>query len=103
MRRADPTKETPEMEIKFHGQSCFEITEGDTTVVTDPFLKPNNPIADVTEAELSPTVIAISHGHADHVADLIPLAKRTGAQCVALVELAGCMGEQGVENVGDPT
>ena len=28
--RAVPTKrETPEMEIKFHGQSCFELTEGD--------------------------------------------------------------------------
>ncbi|HEX3734002.1 MAG TPA: MBL fold metallo-hydrolase, partial [Solirubrobacterales bacterium] len=73
------------MEIKFHGQSCFEFTEGDAVVLTDPFLSPNNPVADATADDVNPTVIAISHGHADHVADLVPLAKRTGAQCVSLV------------------
>ena len=30
------------------------------------------------------------------------MAKRTGAQCVSLVELAGWIGEQGIENVADP-
>jgi L-ascorbate metabolism protein UlaG (beta-lactamase superfamily) len=90
------------MEIKFHGQSCFEFTEGDTTVLTDPFLKPNNPVAVATADEVEPTVIAISHGHADHIADAVAIAKRTGAQCVAITELAGWLGEQGVENVSDP-
>ena len=32
------------MEIKFHGHSCFELSEGETTVLVDPFLKPNNPV-----------------------------------------------------------
>jgi L-ascorbate metabolism protein UlaG (beta-lactamase superfamily) len=90
------------MEIKFHGQSCFEINDGETTVLTDPFLKPNNPVAVATAEEVKADVIAISHGHADHVADLIPVAQRTGAQCVALVEIANWLGEQGVENVSDP-
>ena len=90
------------MEIKFHGQSCFEITEGDTVVLTDPFLKPNNPVAVATADEVNPTVIAVSHGHADHIADLVPVAKRTGAQVVALVEVAEWIGKQGVENVSDP-
>ena len=31
------------MEIKFHGQSCFELSDGETTVLVDPFLAPNNP------------------------------------------------------------
>src|ERR1700759_4295933 len=90
------------MEIKFHGRSCFEFTEGDTTVLTDPFLKPNNPVAVATADEVEPTVIAISHGHADHIADAVAVATRTGAQCVAIVELAAWLGEQGVENVSDP-
>ena len=90
------------MEIKFHGQSCFEITEGDTVVLTDPFLKPNNPVAVATADEVNPTVIAVSHGHPDHIADLMPVAKRTGAQVVALTEVAGWIGGQGVENVSDP-
>jgi L-ascorbate metabolism protein UlaG (beta-lactamase superfamily) len=90
------------MEIKFHGQSCFELTEGETTVLTDPFLKPNNPVAVATAEEVEPTVIAISHGHADHIADAVAVAKRTGAHCVALTEVAGWIGGQGVENVSDP-
>ena len=59
------------MEIKFHGQSCFELSEGETTVLVDPFLKPNNPAAVATAEEVEPTHIALSHGHADHMADAV--------------------------------
>ena len=90
------------MEIKFHGQSCFEFSEGGATVLTDPFLKPNNPVAVATAEEVEPTVIAISHGHVDHIADAVAVATRTGAHCVGLTELAGWLGGQGVENVSDP-
>jgi L-ascorbate metabolism protein UlaG (beta-lactamase superfamily) len=90
------------MEIKFHGHSCFELSEGETTLLLDPFLKPNNPVAVATAEEVEPTHIALSHGHADHVADAVPLAKRTGAHCVALVELAEWLTGQGVEQVSDP-
>jgi L-ascorbate metabolism protein UlaG (beta-lactamase superfamily) len=90
------------MEIKFHGQSCFELSEGDTTVLVDPFLKPNNPVAVATAEEVEPTHIAISHGHVDHMADAVPVAKRTGAHCVAIVELAKWLEGQGIEGVSDP-
>lgn len=90
------------MEIKFHGHSCFELSDGETRVLIDPFLKPNNPAAITTGEEVDPTHIALSHGHADHVADAVPVAKRTGAHCVALVELAKWLEGQGVENVSDP-
>jgi L-ascorbate metabolism protein UlaG (beta-lactamase superfamily) len=90
------------MEIKFHGQSCFELSEGDTTVLVDPFLAPNNPVAVATAEDVEPTHIAISHGHVDHMADAVPVAKRTGAHCVAIVELAKWLEGQGIENVSDP-
>jgi L-ascorbate metabolism protein UlaG (beta-lactamase superfamily) len=90
------------MEIKFHGHSCFAITEGETTVLTDPFLKPNNPVAVATAEEVEPTVIAISHGHVDHIADAVAVAKRTRAHCVALTEVAGWLGGQGLDQVSDP-
>ena len=90
------------MEIKFHGQSCFELSEGETTVLVDPFLKPNNPVAVATAEEVEPTHIALSHGHVDHMADAVPVAKRTGAHCVAIVELAKWLEGQGVEDVSDP-
>jgi L-ascorbate metabolism protein UlaG (beta-lactamase superfamily) len=89
------------MEIKFHGHSCFELSEGEATVLVDPFLKPNNPSAVATAEEVDPTHIVISHGHADHMADAVPVAKRTGAHCVAIVELAKWLEARGVE-VSDP-
>jgi L-ascorbate metabolism protein UlaG (beta-lactamase superfamily) len=90
------------MEIKFHGQSCFELSDGETTLLIDPFLKPNNPAAVATGEEVDATHIAISHGHVDHMADAVGIAKRTGAECVAIVEIANWLEEQGVEKVSDP-
>ncbi|HXS33401.1 MAG TPA: metal-dependent hydrolase [Solirubrobacterales bacterium] len=90
------------MEIQFHGHSCFELSEGETRVLVDPFLKPNNPAAVLTGEEVEPTQIAISHGHVDHMADAVGVATRTGAECVAIVEIANWLEEQGVEKVYDP-
>jgi len=90
------------MEIKFHGQSCFELSDGGATLLVDPFFKPNNPVAVATGDELNPTHIAITHGHADHMADAVPVAKRTGAHCLAIVELAEWLKGQGIEDVSDP-
>ena len=90
------------MEIQFHGHSCFELIEGETRVLVDPFLKPNNPAAVVSGEDVEPTHIAISHGHVDHMADAVGVATRTGAECVAIVEIANWLEEQGVEKVYDP-
>ncbi|MEO8091656.1 MAG: metal-dependent hydrolase [bacterium] len=90
------------MEIRFHGHSCFELSEGSARVLIDPFLKPNNPLAVATASEVEPTQILITHGHVDHMADAIPVAKRTGAPCAAIVEIANWLQARGLENVSDP-
>jgi L-ascorbate metabolism protein UlaG (beta-lactamase superfamily) len=89
------------MDIRFLGHAAFELTEGDTRVLIDPFLT-GNPKAAVSADELEPTHIFLTHGHADHIGDTVDIAKRTGAQVVAIVELAGELQEDGVENVSDP-
>jgi len=90
------------LDIRFHGHSCFELSEGDTRVLVDPFLKPNNPAAVATADEVDATHILITHGHADHMADAVPVAKRTGASVLAIVEIAGWLQERGLEEVADP-
>ncbi len=89
------------MEIRFLGHACFELTEGDTRVLVDPFLT-GNPKAAVEADELDPTHVFLTHGHADHWGDVVDIAKRTGAQCVAIVELAQELQGAGVDNVADP-
>jgi L-ascorbate metabolism protein UlaG (beta-lactamase superfamily) len=89
------------MDIRFLGHACFELSEGDTRVLIDPFLS-GNPKAAVEAGDVEPTHIFLTHGHSDHYGDVVDIAKRTGAQCVAIVELAGELSENGVENVADP-
>ncbi len=90
------------MEITYHGHSCFVLSEGDTTLLVDPFLAPNNPKAVATAEDIDATHIAVSHGHVDHIADALSVAKRTGAHCVAVVEIAHWLDAHGAENVSDP-
>jgi L-ascorbate metabolism protein UlaG (beta-lactamase superfamily) len=89
------------MDIRFLGHPCFELTEGDTRVLIDPFLT-GNPKAPVAASEVNPTHIFLTHGHADHYGDIEEIAKRTGAQVVAIVEIANELSNAGVENVSDP-
>jgi L-ascorbate metabolism protein UlaG (beta-lactamase superfamily) len=89
------------VDIRFLGHSCFELTDGDTRVLVDPFLT-GNPKAAVEASAVEPTHIFLTHGHADHWGDVVDIAKRTGAQCVAIAELAGELGDHGVENTTDP-
>ena len=89
------------MDIRFLGHSCFELTDGDTRVLMDPFLS-GNPKAAAAPDELDPTHIFLTHGHSDHYGDIVDIAKRTGAQVVTIAEIAGELGEAGLENVSDP-
>ena len=89
------------MDIRFLGHAAFELTEGDTRILIDPFLT-GNPKAAAKADELDPTHIFLTHGHADHYGDIVDIAKRTKPQVVAVTELAGELQEEGVENVSDP-
>ena len=88
------------MEVRFLGHACFTLSDGDTTVLIDPFLS-GNPKAAIAAEDVSATHILLTHGHSDHIGDTVAIAKRTGAPVVAIVELAGEIGEEGVD-VHDP-
>src|SRR5438270_3692869 len=89
------------MDIHFLGHAAFELREGDTSVLVDPFLT-GNPKAAVSADDLNPDVVLLTHGHADHIGDTVSIAKRSGASAVAIVELANELSEEGVETVSDP-
>jgi L-ascorbate metabolism protein UlaG (beta-lactamase superfamily) len=88
------------MELRFLGHACFELSDGDTTVLIDPFLS-GNPKAAISADDAVATTILLTHGHGDHIGDTVEIAKRTGAPVVAIVELAGELGDEGVD-VRDP-
>src|SRR4051794_32160029 len=86
------------MQLRFLGHACFTLSDGDTTVLIDPFLT-GNPNAAVSADEVQATTLLLTHGHADHVGDTVAIAQRTGAPVFAITELAGEMGEEGLDVV----
>ena len=90
------------MDINYLGHSTVELVDGDTRILIDPFLKPNNPAAELTAEDVNPTHVLMTHAHADHSADAVAVGKRTGAPFVAISELANVLQEQGLEDVADP-
>jgi len=84
--------------IKWLGHYAFEIRTGNQTVLVDPFVN-DNPVATVSADDLEADFILVTHGHADHVADVASIANRTGATVVAPVEAAAWFqSQQNVEN-----
>src|SRR5688572_25544380 len=85
--------------LRYFGHSACELVEGNTRLLIDPFLT-GNPLAAVPAEQLSPTAILLSHAHNDHVGEAIAMAKRCGAQVVAIFELATWMQGRGVQAHG---
>jgi L-ascorbate metabolism protein UlaG (beta-lactamase superfamily) len=84
------------MDVRFLGHACFELSDGDTRILIDPFLS-GNPKAAASADEMNPDAILLTHGHGDHFGDTVGIAKRTGAPVVAIVEIADELGEEGVD------
>jgi len=85
--------------ITWHGHATFSLNIGGTAVVVDPFFAPNNPVAKTKADNAAADFILQTHGHGDHIADTIPLAKRTGALVVANFEICNWLAAQGHQNV----
>src|SRR5689334_13302439 len=94
--------ETRMTDIRYLGHATCELSDGSATLLVDPFLKPNNPAAPISAMDVEPSHILITHGHADHIADAVSIAQRTGAHCVAIVEIASWLNGQGLDAVTDP-
>ncbi len=87
------------VKITWHGHSTFTLDFEGIKVVVDPFLAPNNPAAKISADEMEADFILQTHGHPDHSADLVALAKRTGVQVVANFEICNWLNAQGHDNV----
>ena len=78
------------------GHAAFRLdTPAGTRVYVDPFLSgnPSCPSAE-TEPERC-DLVALTHGHSDHVGDTVAVATRFGCPVVAQVELRGWLTGQG--------
>src|ERR1700730_10658534 len=87
------------MKFTYYGHACFAVKAGGKTLLFDPFITPN-PLAKKIDIEkIAADFMLVSNGHRDHVADVIAIAKRTGATVIAPYEVGNRFEDKGVENV----
>lgn len=84
--------------MTYYGQSCFMVEAGGHKILFDPFITPNELASHIDVDSIVPDFILVSHGHQDHVADLLPIAGRSGAVVVGSFELTTWLGNNGISN-----
>ena len=87
------------MKYTYYGQSCFLLETANTKFLFDPFISQNPLASDIDMTKIEADYILVSHGHGDHIADLVTLAKQTKATVIAIPEIIDWLNKQGIENV----
>ena len=86
------------MKVTYYGHSCFAVFAEGKNILFDPFISPNELAKGIDINKIKADYILISHGHEDHVADAVAIAKTTGAKVVTNWEIFTWLGKQGISN-----
>jgi L-ascorbate metabolism protein UlaG (beta-lactamase superfamily) len=85
------------MKLSYYGHSTFLLEIKGLNLLFDPFITPNELAKNIDVNSIPADYILVSHGHEDHVADAVSIAKRTGATVVSNFEIVSWFEVQGVE------
>jgi L-ascorbate metabolism protein UlaG (beta-lactamase superfamily) len=86
------------MKLTNYGHSCFQVEIRGKKILFDPFITYNELAKAVNVNTIEADYIFLSHGHADHIADCVNIAQRTGCKVVANWEIHEWLNKQGVSN-----
>ncbi len=86
------------MKIIYLGHSAFLI-EGKVKVLIDPFITGNDK-SPVKPDDIDCDVIAVTHGHGDHLGDAVFISKRKNVPVIAIYELAEYISSKGANGMG---
>jgi L-ascorbate metabolism protein UlaG (beta-lactamase superfamily) len=91
-------------ELTWLGHAAFRIdSPGGKRIYVDPFLNGNPKCPESEQEPERVDLVALTHGHGDHVGDTLALAEKFSCTVVAPVELADWLAWiKKVENVRDP-
>ncbi len=87
------------MNVTYYGHSCFGVEIKGKHLLFDPFISHNELAKTIDITTVKADYILISHGHEDHIADAVAIAKRTKARVICNYEIYVWLGKHGVENV----
>jgi L-ascorbate metabolism protein UlaG (beta-lactamase superfamily) len=88
------------LSITWLGHSTFLVrTPGGKRLLFDPWLTANPACPPAFKKPPQADVILVSHGHADHIGDLVLCARESGAVVVAIWEICEWLAAKGIQNV----
>ena len=88
----------PDVSVTWLGHASFRLdTPEGKRIYIDPFLTGNPKCPESEQAPERIDVIAITHGHGDHVGDTVELSKKFQPEILAMIELKTWLGQQGAE------
>ena len=87
------------MNITYYGHSCFGVEIKGKHLLFDPFISPNEMAKQLNVSMVKADYILISHGHEDHIADAVAIAKRTKAKIICNWEINVWLTKQGIDNI----
>lgn len=88
------------LRITWYGHSTFLVqTPRGTRVLFDPWFAGNPACPPSMKKPPKADLILVSHGHRDHMDDLVAVARESGAPVVAIFELCDWLGRKGIANV----
>lgn len=86
------------MKIIYYGHSCVLAEVNGKKLLFDPFISFNEKAKDINIADIKPDYILVSHGHFDHIADAVQIAKQSEAKVICSWEIHEWLNKQGVTN-----
>lgn len=86
------------MKIKYYGQSCVGVNVNGKDILFDPFITPNPLASHIDLNKVNADIIAVTHGHADHVADVKAVYENTNGKLLSNYEIVSWFSEQGISN-----
>lgn len=86
------------MKITYYGHSCFGVEVNGKHLLFDPFISSNDLAKDISVSSIKADYILISHGHEDHIADAISIAKHTGAKVICTFEIHTWLNKNNISN-----
>ena len=83
------------VKLTWYGHATMDLETGGYKILIDPFFS-GNPSASIPADQAQADFILISHGHGDHVGDVVSIGKRTGALVISNAEISGWLQAKGL-------
>ncbi|MEX0965912.1 MAG: metal-dependent hydrolase [Bacteroidia bacterium] len=87
------------MKVTYYGHSCFMVEVSGKKLLFDPFISPNELAKEIDIKTVRPDYLLISHGHEDHVADVLEVYKNSEPTVISAFEIVRYYSEKTIKKV----